>query len=272
MRRAVAIAVAVSVLAGAALPAAARDSDAPPGASHRWLPCEDWVMYHWLPYDERSLLRALRMDRGDLRRWLRNDRVHTIAELVRRRGLDPDQLAADLVDAWVPDPDSDWAAELRSRALRTLTQGHLAQHLFFHRFHHPGIALQSRSIFGVRSLEYRRLRLTGRAPAEIARSRGRSRRVAARRTMSTLRRFGRLGVNLGATPRPQAARFLRDQRRGLSWWLDARIRKPGARRTAPIYRRRTLTPRRRLLCFLFAGRADEQSQSTGRAAGTGAGG
>lgn len=245
---------AVCAAAFAAVPAGARDSQAPPGASHRWLPCEDWVMYHWLPYDERSLLRALRIDRDALRRWMRNDREHTIAQLARRRGLDPEDLAASLVAAWAPDASGEWGDELRDRALRTLTQGHLAQHLFFHRFHHPGIALRARSIFGVRALEYRRLRLTGHAPAEIGGAHRRSRRVVAMRAMATLRHFGDLGARLAATPGSQANRFLRAQRRGLSWWLDARIRKPGARRTSPIYRQRTVRPRRRLLCFLFAGR------------------
>lgn len=258
MSRTALLAVTLTVACTVALtgtPAGARDSDAPAGAGHRWLPCEDWVMYHWLPYDERVLLRALKTDRGGLRRWLRNDRAHTIAQIARRRGIEPRDLADRLVAGWAPDVSGAWGDELRDRALRTLTQGHLAQHLFFHRFHHPGIALRARSIFGVRALEFRRLRLTGHAPARIGRSHRRSRGTVARRAMSTLRDFGSLGVRLGATPRSQANRFARDQRRGLSWWLDARIRKPGARRTSPIYRKRTLRPRRHLLCFLFAGRA-----------------
>ena len=37
--------------------------------------------------------------------------------------------------------------------------------------------------------------------------------------------------------------------------LAQHIDKPRARRTGRIYRKRTLRPRRQLLCFLFAGRA-----------------
>jgi hypothetical protein len=123
----------------------------------------------------------------------------------------------------------------------------------FHPFHHPVIALRAHSIFGVRALEFRRLRLTGRAPAAIGRAHGRSRRTVSRRTFATLRSFAHLGVRSGAMTRGQANRLLRQQHAGLSWWLDARIDKPSARRTS---RRRTLRPRRHLLCFLFAGRAN----------------
>jgi hypothetical protein len=243
------------LLAALAIPATARDSGAPPGASHRWLPCEDWVMYHWLPYSERRLVRLLRLEPGELRRWLRNDRVHTIAQLARRRGIEPEELASRLVEPRRAGASEEWLAVLRERALRTITQGHLAQHILFHDFHHPGIALRARSIFGVPALEYRRLRLAGRAPAAIGRAHDRSRRTVARRTFATLRRFARLGVRSGAMPRAQADRLLRQQHAGLSWSLDARIDKPSARRTGRIYRKRTLRPRRQLLCFLFAGRA-----------------
>ena len=235
-----------------AAPAAARDSEAPRGASHRWLPCEDWVMYHWVPYDERRLFRLLRVRRATVLRWLRDDRHHSLAELARRRGRDPERLADALVAPWTGRVTPEHHAELRRRALRTLTQGHLAQHLSFHPFHQPAIALRARLLFGVPALSYQRQRLLGRSPAHIAALRGRSRRVLARRAMAVFRTTGEVGVARGWTPRAQARRLVRRQRVGLSHWLDSTISKPGfdGRARGP----RTLRPRTRLLCRLFTGR------------------
>src|SRR4029450_2385631 len=91
-------ALVVLIACLAALPAAAHDSDAPPGAPHSWLPKADWVMEHWVPLDE-SRLHALRpTDDARLKRWLRDDH-HTIAMLAeRRKGLDADTLADQLVE------------------------------------------------------------------------------------------------------------------------------------------------------------------------------
>lgn len=132
------VAVALAALsASAALvaPSAARDSEAPPHASHRWFPCEGWVMFHWLPYDEARLYRLLGIDRSRLRSWLRDDRRHTIAQLARRRGIAPEELALRLVRPWRDEVSPGRFRLLRRRALRTLTQGHLAQHIFFHPLH-----------------------------------------------------------------------------------------------------------------------------------------
>ena len=202
-------------------------------------------MFHWLPYDEARLYRLLRTDRAAVRRWLRDDRRHTLGQVARRRGLEPEGLA----DALVPSGDP----VLRQRALRTITQGHLAQHVLFHSFHQPAVALEARRIFGVSALDYRRLRLNGRSPASIGARHDRSRELVARRTMSVLRATAARGARSGAMPRVQARRLLRQQRGQLSAWLDSRIRKPGARWRGHNYRVRRL-PRSRLVCFLFAGR------------------
>jgi hypothetical protein len=250
--------VMLLALAAAAPNAAARDSEAPRGASHRWLPCEDWVMHHWVPYDERRLFALLGYRRAAVLRWLRDDRHHTLAQLARRQGRDPERLADALVAPSASRATPEHHAELRRRALRTLTQGHLAQHLFFHPYHQPAIALRARSLFGVSALSYQRRRLLGRSPAQIAATRGRSRRALARRAMAVFRAAGDEGVTRGWTPRSQADRLVRRQRAGLSHWLDSRISKPGyrGRGRGP----RTLRPRARLLCRLFTGRVEPARQ------------
>ena len=116
-------------------PAASRahDSLAPLGASHNWLPEEEWVGRHWIPFDEQALKAELGLQRRDLHAYLYNDH-HTLADLARARGLEPQALADRLVAPWQGITDAHRAV-LRERTLRILTQGHLAQHMFFHVFH-----------------------------------------------------------------------------------------------------------------------------------------
>jgi hypothetical protein len=58
-------------------------------------------------------------------------------------------------------------AALRRRALATLTQPHLANHVVFHVFHTPAIAAASKRVFGIRASTFRRLRAEGLSPAQI---------------------------------------------------------------------------------------------------------
>ena len=53
MRRALAICLLAACLTPAS--AQAHDSLAPLGASHNWLPEEEWVGRHWIPFDEQAL-------------------------------------------------------------------------------------------------------------------------------------------------------------------------------------------------------------------------
>ncbi len=99
---------------------------------------------HWLPYEERRLYRLLGIDRGDLWRFLRDNR-RTIAELVSSKGWHRDALVA----PWRGKTSPRRVGALRSRALRTLTQGYLAQHTFFHPFHQTSVPRRARAIFGV---------------------------------------------------------------------------------------------------------------------------
>src|SRR3954449_5454450 len=108
------------------------DSGAPAHAPAHWLPPEAWVYNHWLPYDETRLYRLLGITRVGLWEQLRDDR-RTLAQLAARHGWpDARRLAAALVAPEAGRVGPARLGVLRRRALRTVTQGHLAQHLFFH--------------------------------------------------------------------------------------------------------------------------------------------
>jgi hypothetical protein len=253
----------VLVLALVPVLASAGDSDAPIGASDRWLPAEDWVMSHWLPFDERLLYAKLGLSRERVLDWMRDDRHHTLAQLGQRRGLPAPQLARELVVAWAP-PDK--RIELSARALRVLTQGHLAQHVLFHYFHNPGIGLNAARIFGVDPLEFQWRRLRGESPALIAAVSGRRPASVARSALRALRGDALAGVERGATPRRQARRWLAYERRGLRHWLDSSIYKPG-RRGEPAPALLGL-PRFSLVCRLFQGRYPDPPVRSSVLAGT----
>lgn len=114
--------------------AGAADSLAPPGAPAHWLPNERWVKEHWLPYDEGRLYALLHITRSQLWHQLRDD-TRNIAELGRARGWSASRLAVALVAPRASSVSAAQLAGLRARAVRTLTQGHMAQHLFFHSLH-----------------------------------------------------------------------------------------------------------------------------------------
>jgi hypothetical protein len=126
VRRALAIGLLTVSLAA---PARAHDSLAPRGASHNWLPTEEWVARHWIPFDEQALKAELGLKGRDLHAYLYNDH-RTLAAL----SDDPEALADRLVAPWQGIGD-EHRALLRERTLRILTQGHLAQHMFFHVYH-----------------------------------------------------------------------------------------------------------------------------------------
>ena len=148
--------------------AAAHDDLAPPGAPHAWLPQETWVLEHWMPFDRAPLERALGLRGSQLESYLFNDH-HTLAMLARRRGVDVHALGDQLVAAWGPLLPPEQAAVLRDRTMRVLTQGHLAQHMFFHVYHwFPIGASEAQRLFGVPEGELDGLRKQGLSPLEIA--------------------------------------------------------------------------------------------------------
>ena len=178
-------------------------------------------MQHWIPYDEERLHELLGVDREAIARQLRDD-THTIAELAESRGWVPAELAAELVAPWrgqLRDPAR--LAELERRALRTLTQGHLAQHIFFHSLHQDAVPDAAPEIFGVSSREeFAALRRSEMSPLQICRLSGLGRGHAQQRATAVLRAMAQEGVRRQAVPQVQADRLLARQLRQLPRWLQ----------------------------------------------------
>lgn len=212
-------ALAVVLCCAATVHAKSTDSEAPRDAPAHWLAPEAWIYNHWLPYDEERLHELLRVDRGDIWRQLRDDR-RTLAELARRRGWrDPAKLAAALIRPREPGLKSRRIRQLRRTALRTLTQGHLAQHVFFHSLHQFAIPSEAPSIFGVTDAEFRRLRRGEQSPLEIGRLHGRSPARVEQLSAAVLRERVRAGVAGQAMTRRQGRILLRRQLSQLPRWL-----------------------------------------------------
>ena len=234
MRRALVLAVLVAVAAAA--PAAAQDDQAPKGALPHWLPSEQWVYQHWLPYDEGRLYALLGSSRGAVWRHLRDDAAHDLAQLARRRGMQPSTLARRLVAPRARQTSAARARRLRSRALRTLTQGHLAQHILFHSLHQSAVPRRARFIFGTAGTEdYLRLRRAELSPLQIGRLHGRSDARVRARVIATLRAEGRRGVRNGSFSARQAAILLDRQLRQVPRWLG-QTRYNGPPRTSADFR------------------------------------
>lgn len=210
------------MLAGTALalsiPAFGKDSDAPKNAGDRWLPCEPWVMYHWLPFDERELYRVTGIKQAELRDWIRDDDRHTLGQLVKRHGKRPADVVEHLLRKQKRRFSEAHHRELLRRGNALMTQGHLAQHVFFHYFHNPALAENSRWVFGIRPGDYHRARLRGWTPREIAARGGRSMKSAQRRAMRVMADLQTEGVHGGETTRAQANQFLKLQRSWIKRW------------------------------------------------------
>ena len=205
---------------------ASLDSEAPVTAPAHWLPPEDWVYNHWLPFDEARLHQLLGVTRGAIWRRLRNDR-NNLAQLAARRGWpDPGRLAAALVATRSHDVTPRTLALLRSRAKRTLTQGHLAQHLLFHSLHQFAIPSAAPEIFGVTDAVFRQLRRSEQSPLEIGRLNGRSPARIEALSAAVLRERLRFGTETGAMSERQGRLLLRRQISQLPRWL-AQVRYNG---------------------------------------------
>ena len=93
---------------------------------------------------------------------------------------------------------------LESRALRTLTQGHLSQHMFFHSLHQDAIPDAAPEIFGTVTTQFRDLRRSELSPLMICRLNGLSRAHAQDTAEQTLRAMAARGVDGQAIPAAQA--------------------------------------------------------------------
>lgn len=207
---------------GLPVPVAGRpaDSDAPPRSPPHWLPADRWVHMHWIPFDEERLHALLKTDRDELWAWLRHD-MQTIAQLARRRGWkDPARLARVLVAPRAKEVSPALLRELRSRALRILLQGHLAQHVLLHMLHQEVGPHHARDLFGVKdTATFQALRRMDLSPLRIGRAHGRTRAQMQRGLERELRHAARTGVALDATSERQAQLVLRRQLRQVPRWL-----------------------------------------------------
>jgi Tol biopolymer transport system component len=206
-------------LPGAASAAGVPDPDAPPDSPPHWLPGEAWVSNHWLPYDEGRLYRLLGIKRSDVWLQLRDDR-HNLAQLARRHGWGAKRLAGALVAPWHGEVPAARLRLLQSRALRTLTQGHMAQHMFFHSLHQFAIPAHARRIFGTSRAHYLRLRRAELSPIQIGMLYGRSPAQVQAAVIATLRERARAGVHTRSTPPSQARLLLTRQVSQVPRWLQ----------------------------------------------------
>ena len=222
-RRAGAIATGLALLALGGGVAQAKvlhspDDLAPPDAPAHWLPPEPWIYNHWLPYDEGRLYRVLHITRDELWEQLRDDH-RTLAGLAARHGhRDAEALAAQLVAT--RHVSAATRAVLRRRAVRTITQGHLAQHLFFHSLHQFAIPSAAPDVFGVTDAAFRGLRREELSPLAIGRLHGRSPGRIEGAAIAVLRGRIRAGVREGAISATQGRTLLRRQLTQLPRWLD----------------------------------------------------
>jgi Tol biopolymer transport system component len=234
--RVIATVLALSAVLLSTAPAAvAQDSDAPRGALPHWLPSERWVYQHWLPYDEGRLERVLDRTRGQLWQHLRDDAVHNLAQLARRRGMTPREAAVRLVEPRRGKVSRAMFATLVSRAERTLTQGHLSQHILFHSLHQLAIPDRARWIFGTRSVEaYLAMRRAELSPQQIGRLHGRTQSQMLARANAALRTEADKGVRNGSFTRRQARILLDRQLRQVPRFLG-QSRYNGPPRTSPAF-------------------------------------
>jgi hypothetical protein len=219
--RAFALTVCVYLLAAA--PVVARDTHAPDGARDRWLPCESWVMYHWVPFDQQRLWSITGIKQLEFRHYIADDDNHTLGQLIRQHGKDPAVVSEQLMEQWQGKVSPAKIAELSRRTDELMTQGHLAQHVFFHYFHDPLLALNSTRIFNIPTGDYHRARLRGYSPSEIAIRGGVPVREAVRRAMAVMRRNQNEAVKNGQSSRAQADSFLKQQQVWINFWLTQKL-------------------------------------------------
>src|SRR4051794_25019358 len=201
--------------------ALAADSHAPKGARGDWLPRDEWVMSSWLPYDEARLYALTGTDRAEVDAWLDDHR--SLGALARRHGAHSlPALATRLVAT--RDVSAGRRRVLRARALDTLTQPHLARHVFFHIFHTPAVAGGARGVFGVSPDGFRRLRDRGLSPIAIG---ARGHRSAAHVVSALHGLFaarGQRAVRLGAMSSRQARALLAEQDADLKGYASRTFR------------------------------------------------
>lgn len=223
------LALGVAAVAAVALtlaPAArATDSHAPKGARADWLPRSEWVMSSWLPYDESRLEQLVHTNRTELYHWL--DDRRSLAQLARGRGWrSARSLAIALLAPRAHTLSRPELRTLRRRALTTLTQPHLARHVFFHVFHTPAIPDAARSLLDMSPGQFRALRDGGMSPLRMAAISGRSADALAASLDVLLVARARRAMATGSSTPEQAGRLLQLQRDAMQTFLAHKYRTP----------------------------------------------
>lgn len=225
--RVLALGVAAIVAVALTLAPAARatDSHAPKGARPDWLPGSEWVMSSWLPFDESRLERLVHTNRTELYHWL--DDRRSLGQLARRRGWRSSRALANALVA----PRARFVSRrklrtLRRRTLTTLTQPHLARHVFFHVFHTPAIPRAADSLLDMTPGQFRDLRDSGMSPLRMAAIAGRSAdELAGSLDALLVKRARRAMATRSSTPE-QAGRLLQLQRDAMQTFLAHTYRTP----------------------------------------------
>jgi hypothetical protein len=168
------------------------------------------------------LVHLLGITHRQLYDWQSNDH-QTLAELAVSRGVQPLQLREDLLAPWRGKVPRAQLRILRNHTSRMLTQGHLAQHMFWHPFHSPAYMRKpdaaAQELFGVSIQTYRRLRRKRYAEIQIAAAGGRTPAQLRWAIVSHMRMEAAMGVRMDMTPRSQAQRMLRRQLSLVNCWM-----------------------------------------------------
>ena len=209
---------ALLALLALAPPAGATDSHAPPGARPDWLPASEWVMSSWLPFDETRLERLVRTRRTELYHWL--DDRRSLGALARTRGWRSNRaLASALLAPRLRHASRTLRARLWKRTLDTLSQPHLARHVFFHLFHTPAIPDAAHELLDITPARFRALRDGGLSPLRMAATAGRTPDELAGALDALLVRRARRAVTTGSSTPEQAGRLLQLQREAMQPFL-----------------------------------------------------
>ncbi len=217
--------VVFTLMLAASPVARAADSHAPRGARADWLPQAEWVMSSWLPYDEVRLERLVHTSRAELSHWL--DDRRSLGALGRRRGWRTNDALARALLA----PRSRLASpvlrrRLLRRAVATLTQPHLARHVFFHIFHTPAIPDDARQLLSITPPAFRALRDGGLSPLAMAALAGRAPDDLAGSLDALLVRRARRAIATRSSTAAQAGRLLQLQRDAMQTYLAHTYRTP----------------------------------------------
>ena len=194
------------------------------------------------PTTRRACTTLIHSDRAEVDAWLDDHR--TLGQLARTRGWTSQRrLAHALVAPRLKGVRPAMRAVLERRALETLTQGHLSNHMIFHVFHTPAIADHAKSVFGLRPATFRHLRDSGLSPAAIAQRGGRTRAGAQARLAALLKARGERAVSLGAMSRAQARALYGEQMAALPAFMAPHLPHAVAAGQLPLPAALTVEPR-----------------------------